>query len=140
MEALVVYYSRTGNTKKVAEAIAKGLNCSVKSLEEAKDVSGYNLICVGTPVKWFKPVREMMGFLKQSDIKDKKVAVFCSYNFCANKRTLRIIKEMLSKRGAEVVGEFSTIGEGWGLRKGRPNKNDLKSAEEFGNSLKSKFA
>ena len=139
MEALVVYHSRTGNTKKVAEAIARGLNCNVKPLEEAKDVSGYNLICVGTPIIWFKPAGETMRFLKQSDIKDKKVAVFCSYNFCASKRTLRTMKEVLSKKGAEIVGEFSTIGVGWGLRKGRPNETDLKSAEEFGDSLKSKF-
>ncbi len=85
MEALVIYHSRTGNTKKVAESIARGLNCKVNPLEEVEDVSGYNLICVGAPVNWFKPSKEMMRFLKQSDIKDKKVAVFCSYNFCSSK-------------------------------------------------------
>lgn len=40
MKALVVYYSRTGNTKKVATAIANGFKCDIEEIKDTKNRSG----------------------------------------------------------------------------------------------------
>ena len=40
MKALVVYYSRTGNTRLVAETIAEGLNADIEEIEDKKDRTG----------------------------------------------------------------------------------------------------
>jgi flavodoxin len=55
-KALIIYWSKTGNTEKVALAIkaglqSVGLNVAVKKPEEAYDVDyfDYDLVCVGSP-------------------------------------------------------------------------------------------
>jgi len=55
--ALIVYWSKTGNTEKVALAIKEGLENSgvqvqVKKPEEAENIDyfDYNLVCVGAPL------------------------------------------------------------------------------------------
>ena len=55
--ALVVYYSVTGNTEKVAEAIGRGLTeaglkVDIKRIESPEEVDfyGYDLVCFGSPV------------------------------------------------------------------------------------------
>ena len=57
MRSLVVYYSQTGNTRKVARAIHKGMSsfveqCDLASIKEVKpeDVNKYDLIGLGSPV------------------------------------------------------------------------------------------
>jgi flavodoxin len=75
--ALIVYWSKTGNTEKVALAIKEGLENSgvqvqVKKPEEAENIDyfDYNLVCVGAPsYSWHLP-EPMTNFLK------KKFAVY----------------------------------------------------------------
>lgn len=58
MQVLVMYYSRSGNTKKLAEAIAKGVeavddvNCLIKSTKEVtkEDFLASDGIIAGSPV------------------------------------------------------------------------------------------
>ena len=40
MKALVVYFSRTGGTKKVAEAISNILSCDIEEIVDTKDRTG----------------------------------------------------------------------------------------------------
>jgi flavodoxin len=70
--ALIIYWSKTGNTKKVAEAIKQGLEeaklkVTLKRPEEAEDLDyfDYNLVCVGCPsYQWHIP-EPMARFLKK---------------------------------------------------------------------------
>ena len=54
--ALIVYWSKTGNTEKVANVIKKGLEetsiqVTMKRPEEAENIDyfNYDLVCVGAP-------------------------------------------------------------------------------------------
>lgn len=69
--ALMVYWSKTGNTEKVALAIKQGLEAAgvevyVKKPSEAADVDyfDYDLVCVGSPSYEFHPVKPITDFLR----------------------------------------------------------------------------
>jgi flavodoxin len=70
-KALIVYWSKTGNTAKVAYAIKQGLEkaevqATLKKKEEAEDVDyfDYDLVCVGAPSYSWHPPEPMANFLK----------------------------------------------------------------------------
>jgi flavodoxin len=69
--ALIVYWSKTGNTKKVADAVKQGLEAAkiqvtMKKQEEAGNVDyfDYDLVCVGAPSYSWHPPEQMAKFLK----------------------------------------------------------------------------
>ena len=100
--ALVLYWSNTGNTKKVASAIKEGLedagvNVSLKRTTEADDIDyfNYDLVCVGAPsINWHPPkqvtellLKKFKEYEKQGKIKTgapkvprKHALIFCTYS------------------------------------------------------------
>ncbi len=70
MKNIVIYFSQTGNTKKVAEAIQKGIrssagHCDLVRLQDAKveNLVDYGLIGIGGPVFAYKPPVNLSIFL-----------------------------------------------------------------------------
>ncbi|MFH0830044.1 MAG: flavodoxin [Candidatus Aenigmatarchaeota archaeon] len=103
MRTLVAYYSRTGNTRKVAGEIAKELKADLDEIvdkksrkgpigwlragrdamrgshtpfEIRKDPKNYNVVIVGTPVWAFTVVPAVRAYLAKN--RPKKVAFFCT--------------------------------------------------------------
>jgi flavodoxin len=50
MEILIVYYSRTGRTKKIAETIQSAINCEIERIQDLKNREGI--------IGWFSAGRE----------------------------------------------------------------------------------
>ena len=72
-KALIVYYSRTGHTKKMAEMIAEGLRdegieVACKSVEEASvdEIKDYDGLIVGSPTYYGTMAAEVKKFLDDS--------------------------------------------------------------------------
>ncbi len=70
--ALIIYWSKTGNTEKVANAIKQGLeeanvHVTIKKPEEAEnlDYFDYDLICIGCPSHSWHAPEQMSNFLKK---------------------------------------------------------------------------
>jgi flavodoxin len=70
--ALIIYWSKTGNTQKVAYAIKQALeeinaHVTVVKPEEAEnlDYFDYDLVCVGCPSHAWHPPEQMTAFLKK---------------------------------------------------------------------------
>ena len=70
--ALIIYWSKTGNTEKVANAIKKGLEetnvqVTMKRPEEAENIDyfDYDLVCVGAPSYSWHPPEPVTNFLKK---------------------------------------------------------------------------
>jgi multimeric flavodoxin WrbA len=108
MKALIIYWSKTGNTEKVAQAIKQGMeavHAEVRSmrLEEAEamitsettDFYAYDVVCFGFPsYRWSppKPVDQFLNekyahYRKQGRVKvgapkvpGKHVLIFCTYS------------------------------------------------------------
>ncbi len=102
MKAAVIYWSKGGNTQKVALAIKEGLETSgadvlLKRVEEAGEVDffAYDLVCFGFPsYQWHLPEameafikKKFSGYRQQGFIKvgapkvpGKHALIFCTYS------------------------------------------------------------
>jgi len=71
LKTLIIYYSPGGNTKKVAEALGRGLESSgakatIRELREAEDedLFAYDLVCLGTPAYNFNVPEPVLRYSK----------------------------------------------------------------------------
>ena len=86
-KTLVVYYSKTGNTRTVAEAIAEKLGGDLQEVNEqgvaqtpARDPSTYDLVVIGTPVNGFRTSIPIQGYLTQNRDRLPQVALYATYS------------------------------------------------------------
>jgi len=67
MKALVTYYSQSGNTEKLANAVVEGIEQAEKEIMPIKEVSsvtGYDLILIGFPVQAHSVPGKVEAFVK----------------------------------------------------------------------------
>ena len=114
--ALVVYWSKTGNTKKVALAIKQGLELAgvkvdVMNPEEAAeaDYFDHNLLCVGSPSYYFLPAEPITNFLKRK---------FSSYR---KQGQIKVASPKVPGRNAMVFVTFSGPHTAWMKRQQQGN-------------------
>jgi flavodoxin len=114
-KSLVTYFSLTGNTKKVAEAIYSGMEGSkgiqpIDNIQEELDT--FDLVFIGFPVHSHSIPFKVETFLKK--IPDgKKIALFSTHGSLSGSRLSREALEyaiVLTSR-AEVLGTFSCRGK-----------------------------
>jgi flavodoxin len=74
---LVTYFSRTGNTKKIAEAIhdSIGQDAVILPLDKVEDMGPYGLVFIGFPVQSHSVPYKAEVFLKKVPA-GKKIALF----------------------------------------------------------------
>jgi len=77
--AIVIYDSMSGNTRRVALEIARGLGCSAKMVSEAPSVEGYRLVVLGTPNLRKRPTLAMQEFQKHICEPPPALAVFATF-------------------------------------------------------------
>jgi flavodoxin len=138
MKALIVYFSRGGNTRKIAEAIAQELGCRASDVtKESPSVSGLDLLVVGSGNygnNVGEKLQEFMNGLPQ--IGKGNAAVFATGGG-PEPKAIGVMQEQLVKKGYTVTSSFKCRGQFlFFLNHGRPNEDDLKSARFFANELK----
>lgn len=136
--ALIVYFSSTGNTQKVACAIKEGLEkegvtVDLKKPQEAAELDFfvYDLVCVGSPSIEWQPAKLMSDFLKaklnlyrsQGKIKPcapkvvgKNALVFCTYSgphtgIDEATPAGKTMRQYFEHFGFNIVGEWYVVGE-----------------------------
>ena len=114
MKILVAYFSQTGKTKMVADAIYQSIegDKELKELSEVESLEGYDLSFIGFPIIAFGPSKDGKEFLEQKAA-GKKVALFITH---AAPEGQEGIGEWLDKckeaaASAELVGFFDCMGE-----------------------------
>jgi flavodoxin I len=138
MNALVVYFSRGGKTRKVAEAIAHELGCrAVDITKETPDPSGVELLVVGSGNYVGNTDKKLLTFLNglPPPSSDTNAAVFATSG-SANPKVISILQEALEAKGYNVVSSFKCRGKFLFTNRGRPNEEDLENARAFGRDLK----
>jgi flavodoxin len=115
MKVLVAYMSRTGNTKKVAEAIYSEITCEkeIKPIGEVQDVGAYDLSFLGFPTHVEGPDKETKEFLGRHCKDGRNVALFVTH--CAPEDAPELTEWMAKFKGAaanaNLVGFFDCQGE-----------------------------
>jgi flavodoxin len=155
MKTLVVYYSRTGNTKSVAEKVAQTLEAEMEEIvdeknrrgwigflkagydatvgnrtriaETKKDPREFDWIIVGTPVWNSRPSPAIRTYLSKNDLTGKRVTVFCTSLGMGEAKAIERTKALVS------TGDFTES-----LIMPRPNENkadDEKKISEWINKI-----
>jgi flavodoxin len=106
MKPCVLYFSRTGNTKRMAEAIAEMAKAEIFDIASSAPsiVENYNLLFIGTPVEGASPAKEAKAFVQSLPSADgKQVILFCTHRIFGNKRTLKALKKELNSKGYKTL-------------------------------------
>jgi len=138
MKSAIIYYSYSGNTKKVADILCASLRekgtvdiVELQSLDEPTsflgqcrralvktkaqikpvnlDLSGYDLICFGSPVWAFGPTPAMNTYLdKCSGLESKPIILLTTYGSgTGNQRCLHYMQGILKQKGVKQFSSFS---------------------------------
>ena len=80
MSYLVTYFSQTGNTRKVAEAIFEVIPGKkiLKPIDEVDTLDGYDLAFIGFPIMQFGPPMTVKKFIGEHAT-GKKIALFITH-------------------------------------------------------------
>ncbi len=129
MNAEVRYLSKSGNTKKVAEAIASELSLTAKPISQ--DIpADTDILFLGGAVYAAGINKQLKEFIHSISGKTKKVAVFSTSAILPS--AYPQMKKILESNGIPVANdEFHCRGEFSRLHKGHPNGNDLSEAKQF---------
>lgn len=135
MNVAVVYSSKTGHTKKIAEAMAKELGVEAKSILDKPVLSNIDLLFIGTGIYAGKIAPEMYSFLESFDSTKVKNAVIFSTAMSPNNQTAAL-RDLLSRRGVAVKQEeFICKGKFLFFNTKHPDDQDVKNAVEFARKL-----
>ena len=105
MKTCVVYFSRTGNTKRLAQAIAESTNAPVFDIasSEPSVAENFDLVILGTPVEGFRPAKETLDFVERMPkVEGKKAILFCTHAI-AKGSTFKTLEKELDKKGYKTI-------------------------------------
>jgi flavodoxin len=132
MKTLIVYYSRTGNTRMIAEEIAKHLKADIEEVKDTQNRKGiigylrsgyqanrkkltslekpvnnpteYDLIIIGTPIWAGKMSVPIRTYLNQFKDEIEQMAIFCTYGGSGLEGTLEDIAIYTGKVPRSTLG------------------------------------
>ena len=130
MKIAVRYYTKTGNTKRLAEAIGKALDTEALPISTPV-TEPVDILFLGNSYYAFSIDPEVRSFVKSLD--KNMVGKIVNFGSAAMlNSTYKKVKAEADKIGIPVdEREFHCKGEFKGVHKGKPDENDLKAAAEF---------
>lgn len=135
MKFAVRYYTKTGNTKRLAEAVAAELGVQALPISEHVTEQA-DVLFLGNSYYAFNIDPEVRDFVASLD--KEKVGKIVNFGSAAMlNSTYKKVKAEADKVGISMdEREFHCRGEFKGLHKGRPNEEDLKEAAAFARQFK----
>jgi flavodoxin len=134
MKCAVRYYTKTGNTKKLAQAIAAALGAEALPISEPVD-EPVDLLFLGNSYYAFSIDPEVRAFIRTLD--KAKVGRIVNFGSAAMlNSTWKKVKAEADKLGIPMhEKEFHCRGEFKGVHKGKPDADDCAAAAAFAKSL-----
>ena len=133
MKAAIRYYSKGGNTEKVALAISKatGLPAETIDVPLLEDV---DILFLGSSVYGFDVDDQVKQFISNIDVNVGKVVNFSTA--CLVKSTYKQVGKLLAEKNIPLAKEeYYCRGSFGPMHKGRPNQQDLQAAEAFARKI-----
>lgn len=134
MKAAVRYYTKGGNTKRLAEAVAEAVG--VQALPISTPVDEYvDILFLGNSYYAFSIDPEVRDFVRNLD--KNKVGKIVNFGSAAMlKSTYKKVKAEADKAGIPMdEREFHCRGEFKGIHKGKPDAEDCRAAAAFAKSV-----
>lgn len=134
MKTAVRYYTKTGNTKRLAEAAAKAIGAEALPLSSPIE-EPVDILFLGNSYYAFSIDPEVREFIRKLD--RNKVGRIVNFGSAAMlNSTYKKVKAEADKAGIPMdEREFHCRGEFKGIHKGRPNAADLVAAAEFAKTI-----
>ena len=134
MKVAVRYYTKTGNTRRLAEAVAEAVGA--KALPISTPVTEpVDVLFLGNSYYAFSIDPEVRDFVRSLD--KGKVGRIVNFGSAAMlNSTYKKVKAEADRVGIPMdAREFHCKGEFKGIHKGRPNEEDLQAAAEFARNI-----
>ena len=134
MKVAVRYYTKTGNTRRLAEAVAEAVGA--KALPISTPVTEpVDVLFLGNSYYAFSIDPEVRDFVRSLD--KSKVGRIVNFGSAAMlNSTYKKVKAEADRVGIPMdEREFHCRGEFKGIHKGRPNEEDLQAAAEFARNI-----
>jgi flavodoxin/NAD-dependent dihydropyrimidine dehydrogenase PreA subunit len=148
MKCIVIYFSQTGNTEKIATAIRAGVenaagHCDIVKMKDAnpQELYHYDLIGLGSPVFSCEPINVKNFINNMRSVGGKHIFIFCTHG-THPERYFPSIAPKLKRKGLIVIGMRDWYGSVFipempkpYFTDGHPDKIDLKEAKNFGKEM-----
>lgn len=134
MKIAVRYYTKTGNTKRLAEAIGKAVGAEALPISTPV-TEPVDILFLGNSYYAFSIDPEVREFIKKLD--KNKVGKIVNFGSAAMlNSTYKKVKAEADKVGIPMdEKEFHCKGEFKGIHKGKPDESDMKAAAAFARKI-----
>lgn len=138
MKVLIIYKSyHRMNTEKVAKAMAEAVGAMAVKVGDVRIdyMANYDLIGFGSGIYGGKLHKSLFALIEKMPPMNKKAFIF-STSGEPKKEYHQLIREKLTAKGLQIVGEFQCPGQAGFLgftftSKGHPDEQDLQNAQAF---------
>ena len=153
MKILIICFSQTGNTRKIADCIRQGIleqtnQCQICDLEQAQmeDLSAYDLVGLGCPVFYYQEPFNVHDFLAGlPTLPGKYWFLFCTHGSIIG-NTFHSMTAELNQKEISVIGYHDSYADAWlpfyphpTFTSGHPDEKDFKEARTFGKEIVKKY-
>jgi flavodoxin len=141
MKSLIVYYSLTGKTKLVSQAIAEALNATLVEIKETKprklgplvyllggfaaitnrgskitpievDLKQHEKIFIGSPIWASRPVPAINSFIYKTNFEGRSIVPFFTMGGNNSEKVLSNITAKIERSQGKVAGSFAITSHG----------------------------
>jgi flavodoxin len=146
MKTIILYSSKSGNTKKIADSMASQIGCDAIRITADRtppnvDLEGYDLVFVGTGLFAGTPNEDMARYIGNLNLKTTKMfALFITWGGAprTDKLALKRLKALLEGKGQKVLEDYFACYGGWKgilMKRGHPKPEEIKVAGEWAKKL-----
>lgn len=137
---LVIYYSRTNNTREVSQIISEKKNAEIVEIKDKTNRSGafgfakgaldsvrkkktkieyekvnladYDTVYIGTPVWASKPAPAVLEFIDENEFDNTDVITFATMMGSGGDSTIKIMNDLIESKGGHIKRSFSLVLKG----------------------------
>ena len=139
----VIYFSRSGNTKQLATAIAGELDVKARHIRSVESLPEAETLFLGSGLYFLRPSKMVRDFIRTNDFRGRKIALFGTSTTGIGIEIWGM-ERLLKRKGATITGKYycagkffiRLAGKYFYMRKDRPASEDLEKARSFARSIR----
>jgi flavodoxin len=139
MNNAVIYYTKLGHSKKIAQAVADELGVKARDIREKPEIKDTDLLYIVSGIYGGKSAPELLEFLKSLDSNQIKQTVLLTSSGGKTTHAAEV-RSVLTELGIPVAEEeFTCQGAIFFVGLGHPNKTDLQNAIQFAQTTSQRY-